>query len=110
MVLATGSAYATRVALESNWELDVTLTVVAMGLFVVALVAVALWIAWRRANPWPLLIVTILLTPCAVFLMFSAIGVVFLPPLIALWVATVRAFRRFSAPRSTTVSRQRASD
>jgi hypothetical protein len=89
-----GSVYATRVALESDWELGVALGVSAMGAVVFAVVGAALRLAWRHGNPWPLLVVAILLTPLGILLSLSSIGVVFGPLLIGLWIATIRSFRR----------------
>jgi hypothetical protein len=99
-VFAMGSVYATRVALDSDWQLSVTLGVIAMGLVVIAIVWVALWLAWRRANQWPLLLVTIALTLWTIGALPS-IGGVFVLPVLALWVVTVRSFRRARTPVRT---------
>ena len=100
IVFVMGSVYATRVALESHWELSAALSGVVMGLLAIVVVGVALSLAWRRANPWPLLLVTILLTAWT-FLTLPSIGGIFVLPAIALWVVTVRSLRRaraFSGP------------
>jgi hypothetical protein len=97
VVFVMGSVYATRVALDSNWELSGALYVVALALLAIVVVGVALSLALRRANPWPLLLVTILLTAWT-FLSLPSIGGVFVLPAIALWVITIRSLRRARAP------------
>jgi hypothetical protein len=85
--------YATRVATESHWQLAASLFAVAAGLLAITAVGAALYLAWQRTNPWPLLFVTILLTAWT-FLTLPSIGGIFILPTIVLWILAVRSLRR----------------
>ncbi len=93
-IFIVGSVFAARVGVESgNWDLSAVVAWLVLGLAAVALAAGALWLAWHRGNPWPLLVVTVLLTAWTI-LALPSIGIVFAPLAVAFWVATVRLLRR----------------